>query len=115
VASDNGGVADSGALRARRHRQHRSGDHSLCRKNCAGVQRGAGDLRRVSPASERFTGVDPETELEQLARRLAEDYEADRGNALLARELRMTLQSLKPGGPPQDAALAGLLDELRAT
>ncbi len=39
---------------------------------------------------------DPVAELRQLAAQLAGAYRADPGNALLARELRMTLQALMP-------------------
>jgi hypothetical protein len=94
---------------------HASGDHSLCRKSCAGVQREITGLRPVEGEPGRFPGVNPETEMEQLAARLAVAHRDDPSNALIARELRMTLQSLKPGGPPRDAGLQALLNELSAT
>ena len=53
--------------------------------------------------------------MRQLARDLAVAYGADTSNALLARELRMTLQALLPKGSEKpDADLAGLFAALRA-
>lgn len=99
---------DPAALRMRRSRAHRAGDHSLC-KRCAAVRgeipAGEGGPRPVS---------DAEAELRALAGHLAVAYRSDPGNALLARELRMTLQALlpaKPGGGQGDeleALFAGL-------
>jgi hypothetical protein len=87
-------VADSGALRVRRSWAHKAGDHSLC-KRCAAVRGGGGPPSlTLAPAPARVN--DPVAELRQLAAELAEDYRADRGNALLAKELRMTLQALMP-------------------
>lgn len=90
-------MADSQALRSRRARQHKSGDHSLCKRGC---QQRSGELREeiraLPPVSVDSGGFDPDAELRQLADQLAAAYSADPGNALLARELRMTLQSLKP-------------------
>ena len=97
-------MADANALRMRRSRAHRSGDHSLC-KACAVV---------------RVTGVvvppveDPMAEMRLLAGQLAAASRADPGNASLARELRMTLESLMaPGG--LDGELAAFLAGFSAT
>lgn len=43
--------------------------------------------------------VDPRASLEALAARLEAAHEADPGNAMLARELRMTLQALAGEDP----------------
>jgi len=89
-------LADSDALRMRRARRHKAGDHSLC-KRCAAVRGAAppeGFPPRLVPVSARVD--DPVAELRVLAAQLAEAYRADPGNALLARELRMTLQALVP-------------------
>lgn len=88
-------MADSDALRMRRSRAHRAGDHSLC-KRCA-VARGTpeGQVPRAAP-------LDALKELRELACRLVAAHEADPGNSLLARELRLTLQALAQGGKPAD-------------
>src|SRR5690348_8885004 len=78
----------------RRARRHAKGDHSLC-KRCAAV-RGAGGRPSLQLVAPPARVADPVAELRQLAAELAEDYRADRGNALLAKELRMTLQALMP-------------------
>jgi hypothetical protein len=90
-------LADSDALRMRRSRRHKAGDHSLC-KRCAAVRGGGGppesaSLRLLAPPAR--VG-DPVAGLRQLAAQLAQAYQAEPGNALLARELRMTLQALMP-------------------
>jgi hypothetical protein len=103
-------MADSGALRVRRTRAHKAGDHSLC-KRCAVV-------RNAVPVAEDGPKpiADAEAELRVLAGQLAEDYRDQRGNALLARELRMTLQALLPaaGGSGLDGELEELFADLRA-
>jgi hypothetical protein len=55
--------------------------------------------------------VDPQASLEALARRLEDAHRADPGNALLARELRMTLGKLA-GGDGADDGLAEFLTRL---
>lgn len=58
--------------------------------------------------------ADAEAELRELGGQLAAAYRADPGNALLARELRMTLQALLPvragdgQGDDLEALFAGL-------
>ena len=91
-------MADSGALRVRRSRAHAAGDHSLC-KRCAAL--------RVPPV-EDLPVEDALAETRLLAGRLAAAHRADPGNALLARELRMTLQALMGGGTA-DSELAEFL------
>jgi hypothetical protein len=81
-------LADSGALRVRRSRAHAAGDHSLC-KRCVALRPPIVDDGPVN---------DPVAETRLLAGRLAAAHRADPGNALLARELRMTLQALMGGG-----------------
>ena len=93
-------MADPGALRVRRARAHKSGDHSLC-KRCAAVRGGGGPPEGapllLPPTSSQMD--DPVAALRELAAQLAAAYRADRGNAMLARELRMTLQALVPQKP----------------
>lgn len=112
-------MADSEALRSRRKRFHKSGDHSLCRR-CAAVSgesrvpRGVASVAVLSDGTEG-RAFDAAVEMRQLARDLAVAYGADTSNALLARELRMTLQALLPKGSEKpDADLAGLFAALRA-
>ena len=104
-------MADSGSLRVRRHRLHAAGDHSLC-KRCAAVRTGL-------PAVEgREIPVDDTGKMRWLAASLVEAYRADPGNALLARELRMTLQALmgRGDGPEgRDHELDALFAEFAGT
>src|SRR5258707_1115830 len=95
-------MADSGALRVRRAKAHKAGDHSLCVR-CAAVRPVTADPEGVA---------DAEAELRQLAGLLAVAYRAQPENALLARELRMTLQALLPAAGGQ--TLDGELDDLFA-
>jgi hypothetical protein len=99
-------MADSAAVRSRRYRWHKAGDHSLCRHELAVC-----DVETPAPAVE--SALDPGAELERLARRLTVAHQQDPGNAALARELRITLQALaaaEPDGAGDDDPLA----ELRA-
>jgi hypothetical protein len=97
-------VADSDALRARRYRQCKQGDHSLCRHGSGAWLTGV----PVAPVTEAAAGdFDPAEEMRRLAGRLAASYRADTGNAALARELRMTLLAIK--APDQDQELAELM------
>jgi hypothetical protein len=99
-------LADSGALRVRRSRAHKAGDHSLCR-NCAALK-----LAAPVPCGEV---TDPSSELRQLAYRMAEAHRADPGNAILGAELRKTLLTLMPKGKADaDADLTGLFGALQA-
>jgi hypothetical protein len=101
-----GVMADSAAVRSRRYRLHKQGDHGLCRHKLAVC-----DVEPPAPAVE--SALDPAAELEGLARRLTVAHQQDPGNAALARELRITLQALaaaEPDGPDDDDPLA----ELRA-
>jgi len=79
-------MADSAALRSRRSRAHAAGDCSLCRHGTVS--------RLVTVPAAGDTPVDARGALEGLARRLEAVHEADPANALVARELRMTLQAL---------------------
>ena len=100
-------MADSGALRTRRARAHKAGDHSLCRR-CDGS-------KPVPAVSGAVSVSDPIRELRRLAGRLRDAHEADPGNALIARELRMTLQALTGGRGDGDAELESLFAELGAS
>jgi hypothetical protein len=104
-----GHMVDSDAVRSRRKRQHAQGDHSMCRHRLVPVPAEAGTAFPADRAHGR--GLDPVEGLRELADRLAGAYLQDRGNAAIARELRMTLQALigLPGEDPVDP-----LDELRA-
>lgn len=100
-------MADSGALRVRRARAHKAGDHSLCR-NCAA-------LKLAAPVPPPGEVADAPSELRQLAHRMAEAHRADPGNAILGAELRKTLLELMPKGKAEaDADLTGLFGALQA-
>jgi hypothetical protein len=109
-------MADSGALRVRRARAHAAGDHSLCRR-CPAVRGAAEPPKRVAlvPQRPESPKLDAEAEMRALASRLATAHAAEPSNALLARELRMTLAELMPKGKPDaDADLTGLFGALQA-
>jgi len=108
-------MADSNALRMRRARAHKAGDHSLCRR-CAAVRAEAEPLHGVTSLPQQpAPPLDPPAELRALASRLAAAHEADPANSLVARELRMTLQALMPKGSENaDADLTGLFSALQA-
>ena len=100
-------MADSEALRARRSRRHKAGDHSLCRGNCAA-------LKLAAPATVGEV-IDARAEPRQLAYRMAEAHRADPGNAILGAELRKTLLELMPkANGNADADLTGLFGALQA-
>src|SRR5712691_6067598 len=102
-------MADSEALRSRRSRAHRRGDHSLCVR-CAVLRADPGTVGAADPVTDAAQG------LRVLAGQLTAAYGIDQGNALLARELRMTLQALLAGqgSGGMDGDLAGLFAELGA-
>ena len=91
-------VADSDAVRSQRKRLHAAGDHFLCRHGVRARVLGLGGTVVALPAPSGVP-VDPRNALESLARRLEGASEADPGNALIARELRMTLQALAGADP----------------
>jgi hypothetical protein len=109
-------LADSGALRVRRARAHKAGDHSLCRR-CAAVQGGPArpQVFSIAPAPAPGPVLDPAAEMRRLASRMALAHEADPSNAVLGAELRKTLLELMPknAGKP-DADLTGLFSSLQA-
>jgi hypothetical protein len=100
-------VADSDALRARRHRRHKAGDHSACRQDCE--DRATRQFAPVRPVTAPAGDLDPRAELIGLARRLAAAHEADPQRADVARELRATLLAIEAAEP----AAADPMDELR--
>ena len=106
-------MADSEALRARRSRAHKAGDHSLCRR-CAAAHGGGGPLVSL-PAPAPGPKFDATAEMRALAERMAEAHRADPANAILGAELRKTLLELMPksSGKP-DADLTGLFSALQA-
>ena len=110
-------MADSTALRVRRSRAHKAGDHSLCRR-CAVVRGEAKPPQAVLrlPDVDPAENLDPVAEMRALAARLASAHEAEPSNSLLARELRMTLAELTPKdtGKAADADLTGLFGALQA-
>ena len=100
-------MADSEALRARRSRRHRAGDHSLCRGSCA-------SLKLAAPTAVGEV-TDARAEMRQLAYRMAEAHRNDPGNAILGAELRKTLLELMPKAKQDaDADLTGLFGALQA-
>jgi hypothetical protein len=105
MSCDDGDVADSDALRAQRYRQHKTGDHSLCRH-------GRPVLRSPdsSPIRQDLAEFDPEAELRMLAGRLAAACAQDPANAALARELRATLLAL----PVAEEYVPDVIDMLNA-
>lgn len=99
-------MADSAALRNRRYRAHRQGDHSLCRH---------GRIAPVTRLPEAGTsGFDPGEEMRKLAGRLLAAVEADPSNVGLVREARLTLLALGAvPGDPVDREVADLMATLR--
>ena len=106
-------MADSGALRVRRSRAHKAGDHSLCRR-CVAVRAGEVPSRGVTALPDG-PAFDPAAELRHLASRMAEAHREDPSNAILGAELRKTLVELigKRAEKPDDD-LAGLFSALQA-
>ena len=100
-------VADSDAVRAKRHRRHRSGDHSMCRQDCA--DRVPRQLAAVRPVAAPAGELDPRAELTELARRLADAHTADPQRADVARVLKDVLLAIEAADP----AVADPMDELR--
>lgn len=103
-------MAESGADRTRRWRKHKAGDHSLC-KHCPDAlapREGQDGPPPVRPVSDALG------EMRRLAGRLVAAHEADPGNALIARELRMTLQALTGGQGHDDDDLERLFADLGA-
>jgi hypothetical protein len=99
-------MPDSDALRARRYRAHRAGDHHLCR-HLAAVPLSL-DASNATSADD----LDPRAEMRQLAARLIDAHQADRGNAALAREARATLLALAGMAPDdEDDEFAALLSQ----
>jgi hypothetical protein len=91
-------MADDGATRTRRWKLHKQGDHSECKRGCGARRPLAAVPAAGVPGDAR---VDPAASLRALALRLEAAHEEDPGNALLARELRVTLQAI--GAPEQGA------------
>ena len=99
-------MADEPALRMRRSRAHKAGDHSLCVR-CSVLRAAPEVVADVAPVTDPMAG------LRLLAGQLTAAYSADRGNAVLARELRMTLQALMGPGETIDSELAEMFAAFR--
>jgi hypothetical protein len=99
-------MADSAALRMRRYRAHRQGDHHLCRHQPLPAL-----VLPGQPAGqvEAAAGLDPVAEMRALAARLMAAYRADPGNAALARETRLTLLAIGGQDDGGDDELAAIL------
>jgi hypothetical protein len=108
-------MADSGAIRQRRSKAHKAGDHSLCGSRCSAAPRRSPFLLAVVPPSVPAPEFDAAAEMRALAARMAEAHRADPSNAILGAELRKTLAELMPknAGKP-DADLTGLFSALQA-
>jgi hypothetical protein len=92
-------MADSGSLRVRRHRQHKAGNHALCRPGCGGKTQGrrtSAEIRQDSVDSGEI--LEPQAAMADLAKQLRAACEANPGDAVLAREYRLTLMELAKGG-----------------
>ena len=106
-------MADDGATRQKRHRLHRAGNHSMCKRGC-------GQIRQVSPVIPKLREVkadcgefDAKRAMRDLAEQLREASAANPLDAVLAREYRLTLIELAKGedGDGKDP-FAELLAEL---
>ena len=109
-------MADSGALRVRRARAHKAGDHSLCRR-CVAVRAEGGAAQVVAsvPVPPADPVFDAASEMRELAARMVSAHCADPSNAILGAELRKTLLELMPkGNQDADADLTGLFGALQA-
>lgn len=107
-------MADSGSLRVQRHRQHKAGNHSLCKPRfCefAQVVRIPVKVSQVPAASGK--DFDPREAMTALAAQLRAACEASPADAVLAREYRLTLMELaKDGDRDGPDPFAELLAEL---
>jgi hypothetical protein len=105
-------MADSGAVRARRHRQHVAGNHALCRRDCGENRQVLRALPGTDEISARIPDFDPQRSMRELAEQLREACAANPADAVLAREYRLTLQALVPDKETDDE-LSGLLSALQ--
>ena len=108
---------DTAALRAKRSRRHKAGDHSLCRDDrCAATTvtevRDATVTASVQALLDelKFQPGDPRFVLGQVALQLAAALDKSPANVTIARELRSHVGSIaeSPNSEP------GLVDEIRA-
>ena len=106
-------MADSGAVRAQRHRLHKRGNHSMCRRNCGESRQVPRALPDIPPSSEASGEFDPVARMRDLAEQLRQASAADPSDAVLAREYRLTLIELAKGsGEDGKDPFAELLAEL---
>jgi hypothetical protein len=103
-------MADSGAVRTRRWKAHKQGDHHLC-TNCDALRAPV-----TVPASGDTAGgpVDAQAALERQARRLEAACEEQPGNAALEKTLTATLMVLRGAGEDVDRELAAFDAEFGA-
>jgi hypothetical protein len=101
-------MADSDAVRSRRYRAHRAGDHSQCKHF---PDRGRVLAMPPAPSAAAGDRFDAAEAMRRLASRLVTAHESDSTNTAIARELRLTLLALSGEGPADDD---GLMAELRA-
>jgi hypothetical protein len=99
---------DSQAVRDKRYRSHKRGDHSLCKHPPLSSP-------LVIQVELDQPEASPRERLDLLARRLEAVHRAQPENALVARELRLTLDSLAKLDPVPVDALAGLREFAGAT
>ena len=106
-------MADSGSVRVKRHRLHKAGNHSMCKRACAQSQqvpRAPVEIRQLPAAPGEF---DPVARMRDLAEQLRRASAAAPDDAVLAREYRLTLVELAKGGDGDKAdPFAQLLAEL---
>lgn len=107
-------MADSGSLRVLRHRQHKAGNHSLCKPRFCESAQVAPVLPKVSRVLEGSgKDFDPREAMTALAAQLRAACEASPSDAVLAREYRLTLMELaKDGDRDGPDPFAELLAEL---
>lgn len=104
------GVADDDAVRSRRYRAHKQGNHVYCKRDC---QAGREPVRFGEIPDDPGESLDRFAELRRLCVALRTAYLAEPSSAALAKEWRMSLLCL-PGSKDTaaDDELAALMREL---
>jgi hypothetical protein len=116
-------VADSDAVRKRRQRAHRAGDHSLCRpERCSEAGPPDGERELEAAVVRYLDGLDLSEDdarslVGNVAVRLARSLDG-RVSAAMARELRGCLHDLRAVESPDDGQAAAqaqrILNDLKA-
>lgn len=92
-------MPDSGSLRVRRHRQHKAGNHALCKPGCGGITKVPATSPGIQPdRAASGENLDPLKAMAALAVQLEAACAANPADAVLAREYRLTLMELAKGG-----------------